>query len=108
MDKFMKHASIDSQNTPYDYESVMHYGPRFFSKNGKPIIVAKKPGVSLRVDLSLIAGFGKYLRMRAIILILYKKSSYQKGIYSRISVMIVKAIQYRQSWCRQTSIFYRE
>ena len=104
----MKHASIDSQNTPYDYESVMHYGPRFFSKNGKPTIVTEKPGVSLRVDLSLIAGFGKYLRMRAIILILYKKSSYQKGISSRISVMILKTIQYRQYWCRQTSIFYRE
>lgn len=38
----------------YDYESVMHYGPLAFSKNGLPTIIPKKEGVEIgqRIGLS--------------------------------------------------------
>ncbi|KAJ7393129.1 hypothetical protein OS493_008429 [Desmophyllum pertusum] len=37
-------GTIDSLGTKYDYGSVMHYGGRAFSKNGKPTIVSKQSG----------------------------------------------------------------
>lgn len=35
---------IDQMNEPYDYSSIMHYGPYAFSSNGKRTILARKPG----------------------------------------------------------------
>ncbi|XP_053736616.1 hatching enzyme 1.2-like [Synchiropus splendidus] len=34
----------DTQNLPYDLNSIMHYGQYFFSKNGGQTLVAKVPG----------------------------------------------------------------
>ena len=46
---FKKYSSsqINSLDTPYDYESVMHYGAKYFSKNNLPTIVPKQSGVSI-------------------------------------------------------------
>lgn len=47
-DQFEKYGTnvIDQFNEPYDYSSIMHYGPYAFSANGKRTILARKPGSS--------------------------------------------------------------
>ncbi|CAH3147009.1 unnamed protein product, partial [Porites lobata] len=40
-------SKTDSLETPYDYGSVMHYDSKAFSRNGRPTIVAREPGVQL-------------------------------------------------------------
>ncbi|VDK18441.1 unnamed protein product [Anisakis simplex] len=43
-DQFLKYSLrlIDHLNEPYDYSSILHYGPDAFSKNGQRTIVARK------------------------------------------------------------------
>ncbi|KAM9798178.1 embryonic protein UVS.2-like [Neosynchiropus ocellatus] len=37
----------DTQNLPYDLNSIMHYGQYFFSKNGGQTLMAKVPGATM-------------------------------------------------------------
>ncbi|CAI4232154.1 unnamed protein product [Auanema sp. JU1783] len=48
-DQFDKYSlsMIDHLGTKYDYESVMHYAPTAFSKNGKPTIEPKQANVEI-------------------------------------------------------------
>ena len=39
------HWIFHSFGTPYDYNSIMHYGTYHFSKNGRRTIVSRKPNV---------------------------------------------------------------
>uniref|UniRef100_A0A0R3S3T2 Metalloendopeptidase n=1 Tax=Elaeophora elaphi TaxID=1147741 RepID=A0A0R3S3T2_9BILA len=45
-DQFDKHSlrHLDLLDEPYDYSSIMHYGPYAFSGNGRRTIIALKPG----------------------------------------------------------------
>lgn len=43
---FMKVNNIATLDEPYDYDSLMHYGPKFFSKNDRPTLLPRKKGVS--------------------------------------------------------------
>ena len=47
--KKLKIATIDSRGTPYDYDSVMHYGGKFFSKNRRLTIQTKNPADQHRI-----------------------------------------------------------
>ena len=48
---FMKVNHINSLEEPYDFDSLMHYGRTFFSKNGRPTLFPRKKGVRLSLLL---------------------------------------------------------
>ncbi|XP_033727692.1 protein SpAN-like isoform X2 [Pecten maximus] len=39
----------NNRNTPYDYESLMHYGPKAFSTNGEPTLRTTNPSYQDRI-----------------------------------------------------------
>ena len=50
LDKMPKKV-LDSMNYEYDYFSIMHYGTRFFSKNGKATIKIRKKGRRIGAEI---------------------------------------------------------
>ena len=48
-------SEVDSLGVGYDYNSIMHYDARFFSRNGNPTIVAKDPDIPIGMARSLSA-----------------------------------------------------
>ncbi|KAF3850212.1 hypothetical protein F7725_019931 [Dissostichus mawsoni] len=37
----------DTQNLPYDLDSIMHYGEYYFSQDGSPTVLSKRSGVQI-------------------------------------------------------------
>ncbi|XP_033977097.1 zinc metalloproteinase nas-14-like [Trematomus bernacchii] len=37
----------DTQNLPYDLNSIMHYGENYFSRDGRPTLLSKRSGVQI-------------------------------------------------------------
>ncbi len=53
---FNRHQDEGKNQGPYDYDSIMHYSATAFSKNGKPTIVPRMPGVQIGQRTHLSAG----------------------------------------------------
>lgn len=53
---FNKHISDGVDVGRYDYDSLMHYGRKAFSKNGRDTITPKRPGVTIGQRRGLSAG----------------------------------------------------
>ncbi|XP_071508868.1 bone morphogenetic protein 1-like [Diadema antillarum] len=48
----LSEKTVDSMHQPYDYDSVMHYGPRYFTLNNKDTIISKGGPIGQRLGLS--------------------------------------------------------
>ncbi|XP_075940577.1 hatching enzyme 1.2-like [Anarhichas minor] len=45
--RYFKVKRGNTLNLPYDHNSIMHYGPLFFSKDGGPTVLSKQSGVHM-------------------------------------------------------------
>jgi hypothetical protein len=61
-------SDVSMYGTSYDFDSVMHYPPKAFSKDGKPTIISKKPDgglVMVKVNnFEIILEFLNYYHFR--------------------------------------------
>ncbi len=55
-DNFKKRAKQGENQGAYDYDSIMHYSAYAFSKNGKPTLVPRMPGIQIGQRTHLSAG----------------------------------------------------
>lgn len=55
---FQKYSDVTISHfgVEYDYNSIMHYGEDFFSKDGKPTIVTKPPGIPIGKATNMSTG----------------------------------------------------
>ena len=100
---------MNSQGTPYDYGSIMHYGERFFTRNGKPTIVPKKAGVSRQQYLStrvfFLIGFSAYMPNCYVIQVRTRECMIFHSFFCATARVSSKSIQHNKVEGSSTVLF---